>query len=121
MDTKTLVHAKMASRYQVVYGLPYRGDSVPTKTIGSMKVGEVAYCQPWSIFVEFNNITWIHREYPISKKKTIEFTVKVERRAEGYAIDLTLCNGYRWTPLERFKIDRGDFVANVCEITPAQL
>jgi hypothetical protein len=119
VDIKTLVHAKMPDANQVVYGSPYREEPKPVKTINDLKVGQTAYCQPWSIFVEFSNNTWIHRGYPISSKKTVEFCVKVQRRENGYAIDISQCKGYRWTPLERFKIQRGDFVGNVCEISPS--
>lgn len=116
MLIKKLDFALLPKEWQSEYGLPYREGPPPKRTIKDLVVGECGWVQPWSLFVDHASKFWIHREFPMESRKTGAFIVKVERLDNGYSADISGCKAFRWTPLEAFKIHRGDFVANISQL-----
>lgn len=64
--------------------------------LSDLKVGESAWCTPWSMEVDQNAKLWLNTNASIVKARERTFSMKVTKTAAGWVCDISKCADYQW-------------------------
>lgn len=56
--------------------------------IGDLTPGEVAYCQPWALWVDLSLTMWLHPMMAARTEPNKAFSMRIERHEEFMVVDI---------------------------------
>jgi len=91
-------------------------EDLEEKTVGGMLLGEEGYAVPWAMFVASGRRCFLNGYYTIHDEMGGTVNMKVLRRNDGYAVDVSGCGDYKWSGGGRRAYVGGADAINVVEI-----
>ena len=64
--------------------------------LSDLKIGESAWCTPWSMEVDQNAKVWLNTSASFTKARENTSTMKVTKTAAGWVCDISKCGDYQW-------------------------